>query len=71
MASMSRKNYVAIAAAVKGVWSHAKKYDTDGSLSELSEEFVIALADVFADDNPRFDRGKFKDTCVPDEEPTP
>lgn len=42
---MSRKNYIAVAAALKE--THA------------SEQTIKAIADVFQKDNPRFDRERF------------
>ena len=43
--ALSRKNYVAIAAALKA--------------SQASIETVKAVAEVFEQDNPRFDRDRF------------
>lgn len=50
---MSRKDYEAIAAAVAA---------TGGDYA-TREEMACRLADVFAGDNPRFDRGRFLQAC--------
>lgn len=56
---MSRKDYVAIAAAIK-------KF-TDIYDDEVSKEVVTGvshnIANVFSDDNPRFDRSRFLQAC--------
>jgi len=55
---MTRKDYVAIAAAIKNApWS-------DGMTEEFIESAIAnAIADVFEQDNARFDRARFLKAC--------
>lgn len=54
--AMSRKDYEAIAAALKGVIEDAADgHETVNAINDAAER----LADVFADDNDRFDRARF------------
>ena len=66
---MTRKDYVAMAEVVKattfGTFHHdevtgqVKVWNDD----VRSAEFAGRVADVFAADNPRFDRGRFMAAC--------
>ena len=63
--AMSRKDYVAIAEVIRS----AKKECIYGTETEPDvhyfEDLVIkGLADVFADDNPRFDYARFAEACT-------
>ena len=68
--AMSRKDYVAVAKVIRS----AKKECVYGTQTEppveyydmtLFEDLVIkGLADVFADDNPRFDYARFAEACA-------
>ena len=54
---MTRKDYIAIAAIIaEKRWPSANlRMTEDELLNELAHEF----ADMLAEDNPRFDRGRF------------
>lgn len=56
---MSRKHYVAIAAMIR------RRVDADATVGghSITREIAEGLADVFADDNPRFDRARFLTAC--------
>lgn len=54
---MTKKDYVAIAAAVK-----ASGHYVDNAELVLTE-VAFNLADVLAKDNPKFDRTRFLETC--------
>jgi len=59
--AMSRKDYVAVAEVIRS----AKKECVYGPLRPNFEDLVIkGLADVFADDNPRFDYARFAEACT-------
>ena len=57
---MTEKDYIAIAAALS-----ATRPTLDNTLREISQwtRTRDALADVLADDNPRFDRDQFEHAC--------
>jgi len=59
---MTRKDYVAIAAAVlrarNGLCTY-QQVDPRAAISEVS----CRIADVMAQDNPRFDRARFLQAC--------
>jgi len=62
MMAFSRKDYVAVSGVV------ADRLASFGGDSSLSEWLAVAgvaagLADMFAADNPRFDRAKFLEAC--------
>ena len=67
--AMSRKDYVAVAKVIRS----AKKECIDNTVANVGfngadvhhfEDSVIkGLADVFADDNPRFDYARFAEAC--------
>jgi hypothetical protein len=58
----SRKDYVAIAAALKSQReSYAPHWDKN--LFRAMDDTCKAMAQVFANDNPRFDRAKFYAAC--------
>ena len=52
---MSRKDYVAFA---KLVLAQLERGDVNGA-----EDTAHGMADLFASDNPRFDRGRFLVAC--------
>lgn len=57
---MTSKNYVAFAEMFKAMWP------TSGNQAEADSVWhhaIAASADVFATDNPRFDRLKFMQAC--------
>ena len=54
---MTRKDYVAIAAAIAAVRR------TAGENFSKVDAVAWALCDVLAADNPRFDRGRFLNAC--------
>ncbi len=66
---MSRKNYVAMAAALKAARPRAKCFEGCKVHAPTPAELatwhtcVMAAADVFALDNPRFDRERFAAAC--------
>lgn len=61
---LTRKHYKAIAGTI---YEQTLDVCKDGSESILvKSELVKALSDVFADDNPNFNRDKFKDACEVD-----
>lgn len=53
---MSRKNYIAIARAIRDLRGDTLK----------REDVIKALSDVFAADNYRFQRQRFADACTPE-----
>lgn len=61
---MSRKHYQAMAEALKNERQYIDSTDAPRSprLSQWSRD-VQAVADVFAADNGRFDRGRFERAC--------
>ena len=52
---MTRKHYVAVAEIIKA-FPH-------GSPTASQAKLIEAFADMFAQDNPRFDRGVFVEAC--------
>jgi hypothetical protein len=56
--SMSKKDYIAIAAAIKASARPATS-ETDASIAELSRR----LSSIFAAENPRFDHARFLAAC--------
>jgi len=66
---MTRKDYVAIAAALNG-GSIVGAPQTCGSADdfmrgarEQAANYIYRIADVMAQDNPRFDRARFLQAC--------
>jgi hypothetical protein len=55
---MTRKDYILIAAAIKGARAQFPKQTLHGS--RLVAEYI---ADALAHDNPRFDRARFLTAC--------
>ena len=53
---MTRKDYVAIAAAIQGTAHHA-------ALKPGATAIAVKLADMMQRDNPRFDRARFLKAC--------
>lgn len=65
---MTRKDYQAIAAAIAKVrhdWGAPNGGLIPGEARHAIEEIEWAIAQVFAQDNPRFDRDKFLGACLP------
>jgi len=64
---MTKKNFEAIAEALRQ--STVQFDETDGYFERgrLTQSLMVVsdLADVFAADNPRFDRQKFLEACAP------
>lgn len=60
---MSRKDYEAIAAAIR---AQADLYDAETEPLELFavEATACRIADTLAEDNPRFDRDRFLDAAI-------
>lgn len=63
---MSRKNYVAIAAAIKTARVNADNC-TDGDRKQTAivtiNTVIDELVGVMIDDNPRFDAARFRTAC--------
>ena len=60
---MTRKDYIALAAALREVRQIAKEKGTLRQREVASYtiwEAVMRIADVLQDDNPRFDRSRFE-----------
>ena len=57
---MSRKDYEAIARAIRDSRPH-DFVNTEPHF--VRRQIALALADVLANDNPRFDRTRFLDAC--------
>ena len=55
---MSKKHYEAVASAVNNVM-----WQTDTDTATMAY-VIAALTEVFADDNPRFDRHRFMTACT-------
>ena len=53
---MSRKDYIAIAKILRAQWETANMHDTSKGVIWTT---TLSVADVFAQDNVRFDRAKF------------
>ncbi len=53
---MTKKHFVAIAAAIKELWENSDNVDA-------VDEVARAIADVCADSNPRFNRARFLSAC--------
>jgi hypothetical protein len=58
-AHMTRKDYEAIAERIA---QNAEKYQYDRG-ADIVAEIAEDLAEIFADENPRFDRDRFIDAC--------
>jgi len=60
---MTRKDYVAIAAALKDA---RRPFDGDfgDGFAEGVDNAAVELAKVLAKDNPRFDRARFLNACA-------
>lgn len=68
---MTRKDYEATAHAIAQVtkdWAAPNGGMLTRETRHLLEDIADALADVFAADNPRFDRGRFVSACYPNED---
>ena len=61
---MSKKNYQAIARAIHDVYAGNDSYhDGQPHGSDPVSRVKLALADILAADNPRFDRARFLEAC--------
>jgi hypothetical protein len=60
---MSKKDYIKFAEMFKEQLGLAQE-ENDGSISENAiEGIVFCVADIFAEDNPNFNRSKFLKAC--------
>jgi hypothetical protein len=57
---MSRKHYIAIAAAIKSVRAEADPHDL---ATTTADEIAYKLASILKQDNAAFDRVRFLDAC--------
>lgn len=60
--SMSKQNYVALAAIIRNQWDEAHQYAQDVEHADgvfVLQELVKELTDYLAEDNERFDRKRF------------
>jgi hypothetical protein len=65
---MSRKHYIAAAAAIREAWES----ESDNYRAQLAVERVaFGLADTFQSDNPAFDRARFMRAAIPEPQPVP
>ena len=56
---MSRKDYIAVAGLIR-----SRLVDTGDTVDQWNAiAFADGMADLFAGDNPRFDRGRFLVAC--------
>lgn len=60
---MTRKDYVAIAAALKRVRDSQWEPWNPNLFSRICDEHAYTVADALAADNPRFDRTRFIEAC--------
>lgn len=60
---MTRKDYVAIAAALKDAATTEFQAQFPVSADMMRLEIIGRIAGVFAQDNPRFDRARFLKAC--------
>lgn len=61
--AMSKKDYVAVAAAIKNELDRNAVVDRFGAEFTVTKEISESLAKVFAADNPRFNRVVFLAAC--------
>lgn len=60
---MTKKDYIAIARAFNARFDMAQHIQGTANRVTHYEEIATSLADVFAVDNPRFDRQRFLNAC--------
>ena len=60
---MTKKDYVAIAAAIKAAINTANGFNIHLRPVQVASLYAGKLADVFASDNPSFDRARFLEAC--------
>jgi hypothetical protein len=63
---MTKKDYIAIAAAIKAARADVTTKEPRYSQRDMLDGISLAVehvADVFAADNPRFDRARFLAAC--------
>lgn len=65
MAKFSKQDYVGIANVIDGVWRRLTNESrwSHRVVVEIMGETVTAFADMFEQDNPRFDRQRFVMAC--------
>lgn len=59
---MTRKDYVILAEVIR---KEAITWNPDGVGASAVSSLAYALADKLAQDNPRFDRERFLEACMP------
>ncbi len=68
---MTRRDYIKFADLIASekalLGSHTNNVDTPTKLAML-HNIKLSIADIFANDNPRFNRQKFYRACEPKEE---
>lgn len=62
---MTKKDYEKFAEMFRGLRFVAKDDDYPLTNEELLDRVIGEAADVFQGDNPRFDRKRFLDKCIP------
>lgn len=60
--TMTKKHFIAIAAAVAEVRQDAARDGLDGP--HALDRMAGALANIFADENPHFNRARFLEACA-------
>jgi hypothetical protein len=61
---MTRKDYIAIAAALKSARVHNLIGESNRALYNIGVDNAVSyVADALARDNPRFDRARFEAAC--------
>lgn len=60
---MTRKDYIAIAAAIQRARSASNYRETQEAMLEMHTGCAHSIADALALDNPRFDRERFLKAC--------
>lgn len=60
---MTKKDYVKVAAMMKKLRKATGVYNAEGRTLVLAKDVEDGLADIFAEDNPLFDRERFIKAC--------
>ncbi len=60
---MSKKDYKKFAVVLKNYYSAYSDPAKSGGSRTMWQSLVLDLADLFAEDNRKFDRNKFFDAC--------
>lgn len=63
--AFNKRHYEMIATVCQEYNDHASNLATKAQRLAWQEELERRLADMFAADNPRFDRGRFLHACMP------